>query len=122
MDLASDIQSYKTDAQGRHDTWLTAPVTSDITIVPGIGVAGKEALESAGITTTYQLIGKFLMLNRDNKKFLEFLSQFSAISKYRVTIVRAVAEKVAILFGDHWGKNWRARRGSGREKQSTIYD
>lgn len=102
--METDIKSYATAAQGKHDDWLTQPIVADIKSVPGVGDASKEALASAGIKTTYQLMGKFLMLDRDTKKFHEFLEQFSGISKYRDTIVRAIAEKTAVLFGDHWGK------------------
>jgi hypothetical protein len=38
----------------------------DLATVPGMCAMGKNKLEVAGVTTTWQLLGKFLMLKSSN--------------------------------------------------------
>jgi len=52
--------------------FLRGAITGDLTEVPGIGKAGVKALaegeDDDKITSTFQLIGKFLMLKGPNTK------------------------------------------------------
>jgi hypothetical protein len=92
--------SYQTSAQERHQTFIQMPLKPNLDSVPGIGPAAIQALESASIFNTWQLIAKYMSYGPDgHDKFDQYLSQFSAIGKYRATIVRAVSEKVALSFG-----------------------
>lgn len=94
-------------------TFIRAPITGDLTEVPGIGKAAVSALSSGDdpnekITNTYQLIGKYLMLkgpdDGENKvscvehcdKFWAFL-QSKGVNAYRSGIVQCIAEKCNIL-------------------------
>ncbi|DBA01758.1 TPA: hypothetical protein N0F65_010168 [Lagenidium giganteum] len=91
--------------------FLRAPLTGDLTEVPGIGKAavGKLAEGEDGdrIENTFQLIGKFLMLkgnSEDNDDGLVDIKEHcdafwhwlksKGISSYRSGIVMAIAEKV----------------------------
>eukprot|EP01031_Cornospumella_fuschlensis_P023869 gene23869-28899_t len=42
--------------------FIQAPLTGDLNEVPGIGPATVELLKKEGISTTFQLIGKYLSL------------------------------------------------------------
>jgi hypothetical protein len=100
MELESAIKSYATFSIVKHEDWLRTPLNSNLLTVPGLGRSGVDALKSAGITDTWQLIGKYMSFGPNGiAKFHEYLSQFTAISRHRDTITRAVAEKVAISFG-----------------------
>lgn len=85
--------------------YLRAGITEDILEVPGIGPASKIALESAGICTTYQLIGKYLSLKGPGvtpiehaDRFWYFLKSIGTANGSRGGVVRCIAEKVNILF------------------------
>jgi len=95
-----DTDTTQTTSPTAYNSWIQSPVKPELTSVPGIGKAGREVLEKIGITTTWQLIGKFLLYNRDGDKMLEWLSGFSIISSHKQTILKALADKVGILFGD----------------------
>ena len=41
--------------------FIHAPITGDLSEVPGIGAKTAELLSTNGVSTTYQLFGKFLM-------------------------------------------------------------
>ncbi|KAG6582788.1 uncharacterized protein IUM83_17265 [Phytophthora cinnamomi] len=89
--------------------FLRAPLTGDLTEVPGIGKAavtklgdGDEAVEN-----TFQLIGKFLMLKESTNENDDgvincaqhcdafwFWLKSKGITAYRSGIVMAIAEKV----------------------------
>lgn len=84
--------------------FLRAPITGDLLDVPGIGPRAKEILASQDngmqpITNTYQLIGLFLALKRDNMDCKEHCDQMWAwlqhkgINAYRSGIVMSIAEK-----------------------------
>ncbi|RYG62786.1 hypothetical protein EON64_17225, partial [archaeon] len=42
--------------------FIQAPLTGDLTEVPGVGAATVTILKNNGISTTFQLIGKYLSL------------------------------------------------------------
>jgi hypothetical protein len=95
------IMTMETSAPGAHDRWMREPISRELSTVPGIGSAGRTALEAVGIKSTHMLIGKYLMFDRDENKFIEWLSGFTSISSYRTTIARAIAEKIAVSF-EEW--------------------
>lgn len=98
-DLMSDIKSYRSSAPQRHDAFLHSPIDSNLLTVPGIGDSAREALESVGVYSTHQLLGKYLSLDCDLEKFQIFLGQFSALTKNKSTVVRAIAEKYQFMSG-----------------------
>lgn len=56
--------SYKPSATRTSDdtiaTFITAEVEETLTQVPGVGPANERVFNGVGITTTFQLLGKFL--------------------------------------------------------------
>lgn len=84
--------------------FMRAKITGDITEVPGIGPAAAAKLATGDpddrITTTYQLIGKFLSFKDQGVTAVEHTNRFwyflqeKEISAHRSAIVKAVAEKV----------------------------
>ena len=79
-------------------------VSADLKSVPGIGDKAVELLNAAGITNTYQLIGKFMMYCSDDKapkevcqEFYEFLAEEVGINSYRAGVVTSIAERVNTL-------------------------
>jgi hypothetical protein len=87
-------------------TFLNSPITEDMLIVPGIGQATARLLKSRAydkpefcpITTTFQLLGKFLSLRADGigskeqcEAFYVFLKE-KGIEENAHNIVKSVAE------------------------------
>lgn len=93
----------------RMEQWRTESVSGNLSDVPGIGPATIGKLAEDGITNTYQLFGKYLMLKgpdseehqveciEHNEKFWHYLKSLK-ISSHRSAIVKAVAEKAAGFF------------------------
>jgi hypothetical protein len=99
------------------DRWRTARTEPDLTTVPGIGPAGVKALAAEGITNTYQLFGKYLMLKGPGdgdeievdplehaEKFWYYLKN-AGIKSHRSAIVKAIAEKSATFFAGIYDAN-----------------
>ena len=89
--------------EGSLARWLEAPITSDLSIVPGIGPANKKLIEAEGITNTFQLFGKFLLLKADGLSSqghmdatYEWLASLK-VNSQRAVICLALAEKASIL-------------------------
>ncbi|CEG44843.1 hypothetical protein L914_07744 [Plasmopara halstedii] len=92
--------------------FLRAPLTGDLTEVPGIGKAAVTKLAGSddgteAVTNTFQLIGKFLLLKAnsddDGDDVIDcaahcdafwFWLKSKGITAYRSGIVMAIAEKV----------------------------
>lgn len=85
--------------------WLNSPIIEDLQQVPGIGPATKAQLavgtdKEEGIFTTFELLGKFLMLKGPNVSPVEHCDRFwfwlksKGISGHRSAIVQAVAERI----------------------------
>lgn len=92
--------------------FLRAPLTGDLTEVPGIGKAAVAKLGGCddgaeAVTNTFQLIGKFLLLKAnlddDSDDVIDcaahcdafwFWLKSKGITAYRSGIVMAIAEKV----------------------------
>lgn len=73
--------------------------------VPGIGAATAKKLNDAGITTTYQLIGKYLSLKDEGiepvehaERFYYWLKSLDTPAGFRAGIVHAIAEKMNVTF------------------------
>jgi len=62
--------------------WLIAPVTGSLLEVPGIGPATVKVLQENGVTTTYQLFGKFLSFKDEGSWYLWILLFSLTISDY----------------------------------------
>ena len=110
------------DSDDKMAAWATAPISGDLTEVPGIGPAAVKKLAEADegpdkITNTFQLFGKFLMLKgpghegetmvepiEHTQKFWEFLKN-RGISSHRSAIVRCIAEKSATFFNGIYDAN-----------------
>mmetsp|Transcript_17940 Transcript_17940/g.18009 ORF Transcript_17940/g.18009 Transcript_17940/m.18009 type:complete len:116 (+) Transcript_17940:126-473(+) len=84
--------------------FMQAPITGDLLEVPGIGPSAKEKLIENGVTTTFALFGKFLMLKDEGVQSVEHCDRFwywikdTGINSHRAGIVRAVAEKLDTMF------------------------
>ena len=87
--------------------WIRSPITGKLTQVPGIGEKSQKSLEENGISTTFQLIGKFLSFKGEDvtpnelvDKFFEYINEVMPKNKFKHCVVRAIAEKVDIMFGE----------------------
>ncbi len=66
----------------------------------GLGPDAETKLISIGITNTFQLLGKFLLLCTDNRKPIDVCSEFwgflkeAHVNAFRSEITRCIAEKV----------------------------
>ena len=85
--------------------WLRKEVSGDLLEVPGIGPASVKALKEHGITTTYQLFGKFLSLMDEGVGSVELADRFwfwldsaGTAAGSRAAVVLAVAEKLNMSF------------------------
>ena len=58
-----------------------ARLTGHLEEVPGLGPTGIENLKGKGLHTTYQLIGYFLKLNRDEVAFANFLKELGSSAR-----------------------------------------
>jgi hypothetical protein len=85
-------------------TFIRAPFKSDLQQVPGVGPVTIARLRAAGVTSAYQLLGKFLMLHADAdtsrvhcELFWCWLDAIGTPQGDRRTIVTAMAEKAACV-------------------------
>ena len=75
----------------------------DLKRVPGIGKKNEELLMEDGISTTHQLIGKFLSLSEEETDCVELCDKFYfwlqsiGVNSHRGAIVSAIGEKTNIL-------------------------
>lgn len=86
--------------------WLREQCTGDLEQVPGIGPANVTNLgteENGKVTTTYQLIGKFLSLKAEGTTCVEHCDMFyywlqaKGVNSGRNNIVLAIAEKCEVF-------------------------
>lgn len=100
-------QGYRPDATSIGDSTVgsfisEAILSEDLNVVPGIGPATAKHLKAAGIETTHQLMGQFLMLRKPGFSVKEHCDAFwlflqsVGVTANRNTIVKCVAEKAAI--------------------------
>lgn len=95
-----EISFYPELSQERLAEFVRADVVADLLTIPGIGEKAVEKLNDIGITTTFQLIGQFLLLKGDKVDAVEHREAFwkwlkdSQIDSWRSQIVECIAEKV----------------------------
>ena len=80
----------------KHSTFISTPLTAvtSLTMVPGIGPATLERLIKVGIVHPQQLVGHFMVLNRDAAAMVSWLKQSCGVRQREAdTIVEALAEK-----------------------------
>ncbi len=84
--------------------FIQAPITGNIREVPGIGKVAAERLAAQGITTTFGLIGQFLMFKQQGVDprahcdlFWDYLDSIG-VDSHRSGIVRCIAEKTDTMF------------------------
>lgn len=77
----------------------------EITSIPGIGPAAASIFADAGITTSYQLVGKFLSMKDSDigpiehvERFYQWLCALKISGGHRAGTVHALAEKLNIWF------------------------
>ena len=85
--------------------FLRSPVTGDLTEVPGIGPATAAKMKEAGVSTTYALFGKYLLMKQEDvasvehcDRFFHWLESIGAPGGFRSSVVEAVARKMDITF------------------------
>jgi hypothetical protein len=84
--------------------FLRADIVEDLQSVPSIGPKAVENLAALGVTTTFQLIGQFLMLKDAGVGPVEHCDRFwywlkdAKISSNRSGIVQCIAEKLDTMF------------------------
>eukprot|EP01032_Pedospumella_encystans_P013559 gene13559-15603_t len=85
--------------------FIRAPLTGNLSEVPGIGPATEKKLRENGISTTYGLIGKYLSLKEEGvepvehaDRFYFWLKSIDTPTGFRAGIVHALAEKVNSTF------------------------
>lgn len=94
-------------ADDRLAQFLASEVSQELQSVPGIGPVNEKALgENAvdfPVTTTYQLIGKYLSLRSKDMSSQDHLDAFwnwlksKGVTSYRSGIVLCVAEKANVM-------------------------
>eukprot|EP00499_Haloplacidia_sp_CaronLabIsolate_P011624 CAMPEP_0196780942 /NCGR_PEP_ID=MMETSP1104-20130614/8871_1 /TAXON_ID=33652 /ORGANISM="Cafeteria sp., Strain Caron Lab Isolate" /LENGTH=117 /DNA_ID=CAMNT_0042151159 /DNA_START=14 /DNA_END=367 /DNA_ORIENTATION=- len=94
MDATSQV------AEDTLAAFLTAPVESDLSSLPGVGPAAIRKFKAAGVETTHQLIGVYLSMKGEGVSvqahcdaFWEWLQEVG-INAHRSGIVLCIAEKV----------------------------
>ena len=85
--------------------FIRAPITGNLNEVPGIGQKTVEALNKDGISTTFQLMGRYLSLKDEGvlpiehaDRFYYWLTSLHTPAGFRAGIVRSIAEKLNITF------------------------
>ena len=85
--------------------FIRAPLSSKLSDIPGIGPATVELLAAEGITTSFQLVGKFLSFKDKDvdsllhcETFYQWLCELKTPKGFRAGVVHALAEKLNIMF------------------------
>lgn len=87
--------------------WLKEAISGELTQIPGIGDVNANHLRncSENITSSYQLMGKFLLMRGMSStqveqcdRFFAWLKDSAGIHYGRNSIVQAVATKMNIFF------------------------
>lgn len=85
--------------------WLQEDINPDLTSIPGIGPATAKKISEGddGVTTTYQLMGRFLTLKTEKASSQEhcdalwYWLQGKGVNQYRSGIVQCIVEKMEIM-------------------------
>lgn len=82
-------------APTKYERFIGGQLSGDLSEVPGLGEKGQATLKSKNIKTTYQLIGHFLKLNRNEAEFCKFLVECGGVEQHVKEAARAINERVA---------------------------
>eukprot|EP00656_Telonema_subtile_P020040 TRINITY_DN21217_c0_g1_i2.p1 TRINITY_DN21217_c0_g1~~TRINITY_DN21217_c0_g1_i2.p1 ORF type:complete len:130 (-),score=33.83 TRINITY_DN21217_c0_g1_i2:209-598(-) len=83
---------------GRLTAFMEGQLPTDLSTVPGIGEQGIKILNKLGIETLDQLLGQFLVLDRDTGKMLEWCeTNRIGGARFAQTVVHAIAMKAHAL-------------------------
>lgn len=92
-------------SEDRYVEFVRSPITGDLLEVPGIGPASKNCLAEHGITSTFQLVGKYLSFKDEGVDTIEHVDRFyywlcstEMQSMRRAGVVRCIASKVNTMF------------------------
>mmetsp|Transcript_71741 Transcript_71741/g.199046 ORF Transcript_71741/g.199046 Transcript_71741/m.199046 type:complete len:117 (+) Transcript_71741:45-395(+) len=85
--------------------FIRAQITGELQEVPGIGEKTEQVLREHGITTTWQLLAKYLSLKGEdvqavehNDRFYYWLKDTGTAAGYRAGVVHAIASKMDSAF------------------------
>lgn len=85
--------------------FLRTPLSGDLLEVPGVGPATANLLRNEGISTSFALIGKYLMMKQEGvgtmenaDRFYFWLKSIGTDKRYTATIVHCIAEKINLTF------------------------
>jgi hypothetical protein len=77
----------------------------DLEEIPGVGKVGAQRMKDAGVSTTFALFGKYLILKEEGvesvehcDRFFHWLTSIDMPSGFRSSIVEAVAKKLDVSF------------------------
>eukprot|EP00658_Telonema_sp_P-2_P077462 TRINITY_DN7009_c0_g1_i4.p1 TRINITY_DN7009_c0_g1~~TRINITY_DN7009_c0_g1_i4.p1 ORF type:complete len:143 (-),score=50.42 TRINITY_DN7009_c0_g1_i4:347-775(-) len=83
---------------GRLTAFMEGQLPTDLAHVPGIGEQGIKILNKLGIETLDQLLGQFLMFDRDTAKMLEWCeTNRIGGARFAQTVVHSLAMKAHSL-------------------------
>lgn len=89
-----------TVTEDRLAAFINLKLTGDLQEVPGIGPANEKVFREQDISTTFGLIGKFLMFKEEGVECVDHCDRFwlwlkaIGINSNRGSIVRSIAERL----------------------------
>jgi hypothetical protein len=92
--------------EDRFADFIRSPITGDLLEIPGIGPVAQDQLrKNHGITTTYQLLGKYLSFKDETTgcvehtdRFYHWLCTTGVQNIRRAGVVRCIASKASTMF------------------------
>ena len=81
--------------------FIMAPMEESLQSVPGVKTSNEKILKEEGVTTTFQLVGKYLSLKDENVDGVELADRFYywlqsiGVNAFRATIVGSIGEKAS---------------------------
>jgi len=93
---SSQMTDAATSTSKKRSTFLSIPLSAVVSLsqVPGIGPVTLERLAVRGITTPSQLVGQFMVLNRDRAAMVSWLcSECSTRRREGEMVAEALFEK-----------------------------
>eukprot|EP00657_Telonema_sp_P-1_P006594 TRINITY_DN2566_c0_g1_i9.p2 TRINITY_DN2566_c0_g1~~TRINITY_DN2566_c0_g1_i9.p2 ORF type:complete len:113 (-),score=33.62 TRINITY_DN2566_c0_g1_i9:385-723(-) len=85
------------ESVGRLQEFMSGPLQKDLACVPGIGPKTIEKLNEIEIFTLTQLMGKFMSLDRECARMLQWLEEHDLCGRFAETCVHALAMKLHFL-------------------------
>jgi hypothetical protein len=92
--LHADLFSPETTTTKKHNSFMSTPL-QDCTLccIPGVGEVAHQRLISAGVSTPEQLMGHFLLANRDYRTMTRWLLAAGVRAQEAVKIASALERK-----------------------------